>query len=214
MVKVAHRVSKDDIPVVKNGYLYCPGKDCPIPLGTESFDYWFRHSPRFRVVIPDGSGRWVGAKKDKGLIVLQKRVKGKLFQTSCGRSYSGRFLPSEYLEQRAIDLAEKITAEVGEWGNRFSVSIPSQAGKPKSPKLFRGNSDKRAQSEQEQILQEGKLEYLILDCGQGYQFTARDFHEFFEGKFPLDQIKAAIGRQRAAGNIIRLRNGCYRVAEM
>jgi hypothetical protein len=214
LAKVARSVSKAFIPVVKNGYLFRGGSELPIPLGTDTFDYWFRHSPQFRIVIPDGSGRWVGAKKDKGLIVLQKRVKGKLFQTSCGRSYPLRFLPPDYLESRALDLSEKITVSVGEWGNKFPVDIPSQQPGHKTATILKGKPDNRDQRDYERILSEGELEYLILECGQGYLFTAEKFYDFFEKKFPLVEIKKAIGRQRAAGNILRRRDGYYCVSEI
>jgi hypothetical protein len=212
---VAHRVTRKVIPVAKNGYLFRNGAELPIPLGTDSFDYWFRHNPRFRVEIPDGSGRWVGAKKDKGLIVLQKRVNKKLFQTSCGRAYSLRFEHPEYLEERARDLAQKITSAIGEWGNRFPAG---KLGEPtaiarKTPKLFVNKSEKRIKGEQSQIEKEAELEYLILSCGQGYQFTAELFYDFFEGAYPLNAIKAAMGRQRAVKNIYRKPNGYYLVSE-
>lgn len=214
MISVASRVSKKVIPVAKNGYLFRGGSELPIPLGTDTFDYWFRHNPRFRVEIPDGSGRWVGAKKDKGLIVLQKRVNKKLFQVSCGRSYSLRFESPEYLEQRARDLAEKITVAIGEWGNRFPAGEDSQKILPrKAPKIFTSGSEKRIRGEQEQIVKEAELEYLILSCAQGLYFTAELFYDFFEGEYPLNEIKAAMGRQRAVGNIFRKPNGYYCVSE-
>jgi hypothetical protein len=211
---VAHRVTKAVIPVAKNGYLFRGESELPIPLSTDTFDYWFRHNPRFRVTIPDGSGRWVGAKKDKGLIVLQKRVNKKLFQTSCGRAYSLRFLPPEYLEQRANDLAEKITAAIGEWGNRFPVGEDALAILPKkAPRIFTSKSEKRALGEQEQIIREAEIEYLILEIAQGYRFTAEGLFDFFEGEYALNDIKAAMGRQRAVGNIFRKSSGYYFVSE-
>jgi hypothetical protein len=212
--RVARSVSKRAVPVAKNGYLFLGGSKLPIPLGTDTFDYWFRHNPRFRVEIPDGSGRWVGAKKDKGLIVLQKRVSKKLFQTSCGRAYSLRFEHPGYLEQRALDLSQKIESDLGEWGNRFPAGENAPPILPKkAPRVFTHKSEKRIQGEQEQILREAELEYLILKVAQGYRFTAEGLYEFFEGEYSLNDIKAAMGRQRAVGNIFRKTSGFYFVSE-
>lgn len=212
---VASRVTKNVIPVAKNGYLFRGGSELPIPLSTDTFDYWFRHNPRFRVEIPDGSGRWVGAKKDKGLIVLQKRVNKRLFQVSCGRAYSLRWKPPEYLEERARDLGQKITSATGEWGNRFPVGEPGEptAIARKAPKLFINKAEKRLLWEQVQVEKEAELEYLILSCAQGCLFDAEGLYQFFEGEFSLSDIKAAMGRQRAVGNIFRKPNGCYYVSE-
>lgn len=212
---VAHRVTRAVIPVAKNGYLFRGGSELAIPLGTDTFDYWFRHNPRFRVEIPDGSGRWVGAKKDKGLIVLQKRVNKRLFQVSCGRAYSLRWEPPEYLEERARNLAQKITSAIGKWGNRFPAGKPGEptAIARKAPTPFINKAEKRLLWEQGQVEREAELEYLILSCGQGYKFTAELFYDFFEGEYPLNDIKAAMGRQRAVGNIFRKPNGYYYVSE-
>lgn len=216
MAIVADRISLSDCPVVTRGYLYRPGDNYPTPLGTETCDYWFRHNNSFRVVVPDGSGRWVGAKKEKGLIVLQKRANKKLFKVKCGRVYCLRFQPPDYLEQRAEALAQKIESEIGEWGNRFSAGMTETSPMlPKrAPSLFKAKHDKRLELELARNIDEGELEYLILSCGQGYYFNAELFFDFFEQKWTLEQIKRAIARQRAVGNVIRRTNGFYWVVEI
>jgi hypothetical protein len=52
-----------------------------------------------------------------------------------------------------------------------------------------------------------------LSCAQGHYFTAELFYDFFEEEYSLNDIKAAMGRQRAVGNIYRKPNGYYLVSE-
>ncbi|MFN7662110.1 MAG: hypothetical protein ACK5PQ_00035 [Alphaproteobacteria bacterium] len=94
---------------VRNGYLFETGKELPLSLLSVGWEYWLRKHKKFLVELP--SGDRVSAYRVGAYWILQKRIKGKLYQKRIGRGFWLSRQSPQFLESMARELLQRTSGQ-------------------------------------------------------------------------------------------------------
>jgi hypothetical protein len=94
--------------IVRNGYLFGTKNKYPISLRSVGWQYWLRRNKKFRIELP--TGLMVSAYRVGSYWILQKRIKGYLYQKRVGRGFWLARQAPDFLEKTAQELVEAVKA--------------------------------------------------------------------------------------------------------
>jgi hypothetical protein len=94
---------------VRDGYLFGTRDKFPLSLLSVGWQYWLRKHKKFWVELP--SGDRVSAYRVGQYWILQKRVKGKLYQKRVGRGFWLSRQSPNFLESVAGELIQRASEQ-------------------------------------------------------------------------------------------------------